>query len=672
MNPIYRYVGILFIQVATCALLQGQIWLSNEDIYNEAEEYLNAEEYIEALPLYLLLEQKEIINANVSYKIGECYLNIRGRKHKSIPYLESAVENVTSDYKNEFKEQRAPLRALLLLGVAYRINNEPDVAINTFRILGDSIHDTDPELMAIVDMHIKRCENAKLLGAFPGEPRTFKLSERINTKYSDYNPVLVGLDSILYYMEELPFYDALMRSEMLGDDWDVPQNMTPVIGSDGDHILVGASADGKTLLLYLYEPLKAGEIYVINQTDDGWQDIVPLNENINTQYNETHASLSYDGKTLYFTSNRPGGYGGLDIYMSKLDENNDWGTAVNIGPTINTAYNEECPIITSEDDILYFSSQGHLNMGGYDVYYAQRKAENKWRQPINMGSPVSTTDDDLFYYPLESEVSGLMSRLEQPYNTGYDIYRYNSMVFPNTPRYSVKGNANDIDSTNTEKEVVVIDVETSDTLLRKSPGKDGSYEFILPAGNFTVAVVNKYGEAYFAEIDLNNDPIESILVSKMTGEAGKISEGSALMTLIVKDTVVIKNILFGFDTYSFISYYKPYLESVSQIMIDNPGLNLKITGYTDAIGSESYNLILSEKRANAVLNYFISKNIDRSRFKVFGKGEADPVAKNKNDNGTDCPEGRKYNRRVEIYPISDSEEVVIKNNVKIPPSVRFK
>ena len=227
--------------------IDAQIWLSNEDIYDEAEEYLDAEEYIEALPLYILLEKKDIINANIYYKIGMCFLNLRGKKEKAIPYLEYAVTNITSDYQNTFEETKAPLKALLLLGVAYRINNQPKKAIETFKILKDSIESTDVEFESVIDMHIQRCENAILLGAFPGEPRTERLPSRINNEFSNYNPVLVKHDSLLYYMDELPFYDAFMEVSMEEGEWAMPKNITSAIGSDGDHILVGATNDGNQI-----------------------------------------------------------------------------------------------------------------------------------------------------------------------------------------------------------------------------------------------------------------------------------------------------------------------------------------------------------------------------------------------------------------------------------------
>lgn len=201
MKSLIYLLCIVSIVLSASIQASGQIWLSNEDIFDEAEEYLNAEEYVEALPLYLLLEKKEIINPHIAYKIGTCYLNIRGKKHLSVAYLEDAAESVSDSFENTFSENNAPVKALLLLGVAYRVNNQLDKAVETFKTLRQRIQDTEPDYVVLVDLHIQRCENARLLNAFPNEPRTERLPDNINTIYSNYNPVLVGQDSLLYYME---------------------------------------------------------------------------------------------------------------------------------------------------------------------------------------------------------------------------------------------------------------------------------------------------------------------------------------------------------------------------------------------------------------------------------------------------------------------------------------
>ena len=659
MKCFLKFVLIVLLQLPFALDISGQIWLSDKDIYDAAEEYLDGKEYIEALPLYFLLEKKEVINANIDYKIGTCYLNLRGHKEESIPYLENASKDITFDYNNSIDETQAPVKAILLLGIAYRINNQPKKAIEIFESLRDTLSSRDAEMDAIIDMHISRCNNAILLAAFPGEPHTEKLPPQINDEFSNYNPVLVDHDRVLYYMEELKFYDALMRVEMEKDEWGMPENLTPKIGSDGDHILVGASSDGKSLLLYIYDPLKAGEIYTTSLNDDGWTKLEALNENINTKYHETHASFSPDSKTLYFTSNRPDGYGALDIYMSKLDENGEWGPAHNLGPAINTPFNEENPIINVEDEILYFSSQGHLNMGGYDIFRSQRKGENEWRQAINLGSPVCTTDDDLFYFPLESGMSGLMSRLEDPGTTLYDIYRYNSMTFANSPRFTIKGNSQNVDSSNyRDYELLVINNETSDTLIKTNPEPDGNYELLLPAGDFAIVLVDDEGRKSDSTIKFEDEEIDKDLV--IVPVVKPVEE---------RDTLRLENLLFAFDSYSILKENKVLLDEIKSKMVKYDSLIFKVVGYTDALGSENYNLRLSKLRAQAIANYLISESVDKNRIKVVARGETNPIALNTKADGSDNPAGRKYNRRVELVPETRIPGLIIIYNTNIPENL---
>lgn len=655
----------------------AQIWLSNEDIYDEAEEYLSAEEYIEALPLYLLLEKKEIINANVYQKIGQCYLNIRGRKKKSIPYLEMAAGNVSSQYVNEFSETRAPLEALMRLGIAYRIEGELDKSISSFNILKDSIRDSNPDMLTLIDIQLNRCKNARLLGAFPGEPRTERLPSRINNQNSNYNPVLVKHDSLLYYMEELPFYDALMRVELDEGKWGMPENITPQIGSDGDHILVGSDSEGQQLFLYIYEPMRMGEIYSTKYTADGWEAMKPLNENINTPYNETHASISIDGKTLYFTSNRPGGYGGLDIYKSILrDDSLGWGPAINLGPIVNTPFNELTPIINSDDNILYFSSQGHLNMGGYDVFHSLKRDEKRWRQAINMGSPISTTDDDLFYYPLESTVSGLMSRLEEPDAWGYDIYRYNSMVFANSPRFIVKGDIIGVDSTNyTQYQVNIIDSTSGQQVYSTPPQPDGHYEVVLPAGIYNVLVVGPGEETRKQNVSVDESSDEITIVPPVDFGEEKQSVPIPVPLLAVAesiDTMWLEPIRFSFDVHSIPGEYHQMLNQLVDLMLDYPELGLLIEGNTDALGPESYNQVLSVQRARSVADFLSGANVNETRIKIVGNGESKPVAINSNSDGSDSFKGRSYNRRVVIIPLTKIDELIFLQKEIVPESLQIK
>ena len=185
--------------------------------------------------------------------------------------------------------------------------------------------------------------------------------------------------------------------------------MNEILKVDQDLFPTSISKDGKTLYLYSSADYD-GIIYTSKFENGTWSPLVKLNDNINTKYWESHATISHDDKKLYFTSNRKGTYGGLDIYVSKRDSTGDWGPAVNLGPVINTPYNEESPFLTSDDKTLFFSSRGHFNMGGYDIFYSTLLDNGEWSVPLNVGYPLNTTDDDVFFNPKNEGYEGYIAK----------------------------------------------------------------------------------------------------------------------------------------------------------------------------------------------------------------------------------------------------------------------
>lgn len=645
----------------------SQIWLSNEDIYSEAEEFLDANEHKEALPLYLLLEKKEIINSNIQYKIGECFLNIRGKKLNSLPYLELAAKNVSSDYTNSFTETRAPLRCLLLLGVAYRLNGEYDKAIETLKVLKDSISVTDDNFNQVVDMHIRRCQNARLFSKIESDVTFDNLNSSIDDQNIAYNPVEIA--DGLFYMNELKFYDAIMFSKKSSTGWDEPLNLTPKIGSDGDHIITDVSADGKHLLLYIYEPPIAGEIYESVFEDGKWTDLSPIKGDINSKYNETHASFSSDGQYIYFTSNRPGGSGGMDIYRASKSEDNTWTDVVNLGNKINTPFNEETPFISEDSKTLFFSSQGHLNVGGYDYFYSILDENNQWDDPVNLYFPITTTDNDLFYFPIKDGSKGLVSRSENSESGTYQIFRVNNVLRNNPAKYKISGLVYLPDS---QALFESIKIELTDNAQQKQldtseVGTDGTFQYLLPTGEYTFAF--KLDDNYQSQKDIvlnENSPLEANLLINQSDWSEILREK------VVRhiDTIKLKYILFDFDSYTVQQKYYAFLNELSQFLINNPDIELVIIGHTDAIGTASYNLVLSDKRAKAVSEYIQRQGINENRITLLAKGEEMPVAKNENSDGSDNAIGRKYNRRVNFNILNEPPNIIIQTEDIISDELR--
>lgn len=417
----FLFVSICLVSILSRAFGQGEGKL--KDLFVEAESYFLFEEFKDALPLYQKILQMDPENFNINYKIGICYLNDIYQVQKSIPYLEKAVQGISPECKtNSYKEKRSPPESFYYLGNAYRANNKLKEAIEAFgefkQILDPVVYDAE-----LVDEQITSC---KIAADQEGSPMYFisvNLGEGINDRFEELNPLISGDEKVLVFTRKLQFYDAVFCSRKDNGKWSEPINLTPAFGVDGNCYSTGLSYNGDELYVYRSDNFD-GNLYVSKYRNEAWSKLEKLNGNINTKYWESHASLSKDGKTLYFTSNREGGYGGLDIYRSDRKRGGDWGPAINLGPVINTRYNEDTPFLTDDGSTLYFSSMGHYNMGGYDIFYSTRLDNGQWAKPLNAGYPLNTTRDDIFFVPLRDGAYAYYAKYDPSDSYGMmDIYK---------------------------------------------------------------------------------------------------------------------------------------------------------------------------------------------------------------------------------------------------------
>lgn len=385
-----------------------------KETFEEAEYYILYEDYPEALALFLDLHTKGVDNAYVKHRIGECYLQISGQKEKSIPFLEEACNNLSDDIKEgSIKETRAPYRTLFYLASAYQQNNELEKAIETFKKFEELVASNNDYNIDYVYKQIQSCNAAKDLISKPKEIQEINIGKYINDQFPNIRPVISADEKSMVYMSKLKFYDAIFYTVKQNDKWSAPINITPDLNSDENIYPCFLSADGNTLLLYKEENFRS-DIYISYLKGNKWSAPIKLNKNINSRFQETFASLSCDGKTLFFVSNRKGGFGGADIYKCIFDEKSkDWGEAINLGSEINTPFNEETPVMCQDNKTLYFSSEGHYNMGGFDIFYSENIEQNVWSKPTNMGYPINTTDDNLFYYPVEYGQKAYISKYDE-------------------------------------------------------------------------------------------------------------------------------------------------------------------------------------------------------------------------------------------------------------------
>ena len=485
-KSVTRKLTIISMMIMISLSLSSQVNKETKAIFAQAESHYLFGEYELANPLFLILNELLPENANIKYKIGNCYLNIPFEKAKAIPFLEEAVKNTNFLSKtDQLKENSAPLDAYVSLANAYRINDELEKAINTYNLFNTKARESgEMTNQEFVDQQITACRNAIENYKNPVEIFEDNLGARINQGSINSNAAVSYDGNTLVYTEKRGIENVIFFTRKERDRWQEPVDITQMIGAGVDCTTSALNRDGTELYLYKSDNFD-GNIYVSYYVNDSWSRITKLNRNINTKFFESHASVSRDGNTLYFTSNRDGGQGGLDIYVSQKDATGNWGEAKNMGPTINTAYNEETPFITANDSLLYFSSEGHNSMGGYDIYFS-RFERNIWTKPQNLGSPLNSTDDDIFFLPFNNGGNAYFSMV-----TDYkklDIM-YLGIGNPLTPHtFEIKGLFSLSDTTirfNENFVVRLLNQPKGDTLDSSYPNEiSGLYNFIVPQGNY--------------------------------------------------------------------------------------------------------------------------------------------------------------------------------------------
>lgn len=473
--------------------------------FYEAESNILFEDYEEALPLYQILSKIYPTNANFKYRIGQCFINIPGEKDKASSFLEEAVKKIDPKYKEgKFNETGAPYDALYYLANAYRINNQLDKAIETYFLFKKNL-DSEVYDSNIVNFQIQTCLNAKELMNMPLFIKEKNLGNNINETRTDFYPVISDKEDLLVFSRIQALYKGIFYSRKVNSQWSEPVNMNELLKFDSDIYPTSFSSDGKTLYLYSSAELD-GIIYTSTFENNTWSPLVKLNENINTKFWESHAAISHDNKKLYFTSNRKGTLGGLDIYVSKRDSTGDWGTAENLGPVINTIYNEESPFLSNDDKTLFFSSRGHFNMGGYDIFYSTLLDKGEWSVPLNVGYPLNSTDDDVFFNPINDGYQGYYAKESQGGYGKQDIYRIEIFSKDHPRKFSVRGMVKVADLLSNVMDSVKISAmnikDPNQTVIVYSNPTTGEFEFELPQGDYRITYEGDGGEKIVRDLAL--------------------------------------------------------------------------------------------------------------------------------------------------------------------------
>ena len=588
--------GIIVLFVSALSLFPQGSQEDNtpEKIFYQAGFLTLYDRWEEALPLYLRLAKEDPGNTNLQYLTGVCYLHLPGLKGEAIPWLEKAVTGITRNYKKDlYTEQKAPRKAWLMLGRAYQIAGQLDKATEAYNKYRKSLK--RKESRAEADRMIRSCELArKMLQEKPDldlvQPELLKVSE------VNYHPAVSGDGKTMVFMSDAKYYHAIYFTRFEEGAWGLPVNITMDLQSDGTYRVASLNRDGT--LLFLTVPGKTNYNIYVSHWDpvmQRWGKAVPLPGRVNTLKNEIFASLSPDGQELYFVSDRSGGQGGYDIFTARKKADGSWDDVKPLGPPVNTPLNEQSPLLTNDGNKLYFSSEGHQTMGGYDIFMSEKKG-GQWSEPVNAGHPPNTTDDDLFYVPAENGIKGYFTRysVTAPKHAYITLAEYFSAEHP-----------------------------------RPAPGTG---HLKTPAAKPLPAVTPA------------PPPVKHYTV---------------------------KPVYFAFNKYSLSSTATHTLDTLVLLLKRFPEVTVVVEGHTDALGSATYNMQLSLRRARSVRDYLVRHGIAAGRLSVKGYGESRPVAINRNADGTDNPQGRALNRRA-VYRFNGkgAENFSLKQNIPRQLSVK--
>jgi hypothetical protein len=639
------YLKYIYLLLISLTLLQNTYSI-NKDEQEFKEKYLTAsyfylyEDFEKALPYYLQLYDLQPQNANINFKIGYCYLQITGQKTKAIPFLEFAVKNINKKH-NEFsyKETTAPEVAYYRLGEAYHINNEFDKAIEAYKSFKAYLSPKDIYNIDIVNKQIETCLNAKELYKYPVMVVRNNLGNLINSPYYDYNPVVSGdqnsliytsqrmlnqkeLDSIKDYgLQIAEWVDEIYYSKKIDGKWTTARNISPELNANTYCSSVYLSENG-THLLIMKDDFFDGNIYESRLVDGVWSPIKKLNKNINSTAFEMHACLSKDGNTIYFSSDRKGGYGGFDIYRSTKNEKGEWGPAENLGATVNTKFDDDTPFILEDDRTLYFSSEGHYNIGGFDIFFTYLSPDNKWSTPLNLGYPINTSDDNLFLFPVNKGEFTYFSDAKSDNSPESDLYMMKLIVPENPGQFEIKGMIRDAQSLKKPRSLVtfnLFDAKTN-TLINTfySNIETGEYEHTTTPGDYKMIMTAEgyvektemiiiprilYRKEFYMNFDLMPD---GLIVSQDVVADNKTPS-------VKEGYVAIKNISFENDALSPDFESKVEMERIIRLIETNPTLKVELAAYPSTSINPAYDIKVAERKQKAVLEYLKSNGISENQ-----------------------------------------------------------
>ncbi|MFH1120155.1 MAG: OmpA family protein [Bacteroidota bacterium] len=433
--------------------------------------------------------------------------------------------------------------------------------------------------------------------------------------------------------------DFFVADRLNDTAWQPARELGPPVNTPGDEGALCISPDGQYLFYSACnrpDGYGSCDLFVSRKEGNHWGTPQNLGPVVNSVDWETQPSFASDGHTLYFVSNRPGGMGSSDIWISRLDDSGNWSLPENPGGAINTPESERGPFIHPDGTTLYFSSKGHPGMGEGDIFFSAKNNEGKWSDPVNLGYPLNTEADEVTFIV---DNAGRYAYYSSAAADGYglqDIYRVNlpEKARPLPVTY-MKGIVTDsISGKFLSATFMLTDLENGRLVAKsQSDAMSGTFLLCIPSGKEYALAVEKQGYLFYSA---------HFAIGGTAGIREPYLKNVLLKPIREGESIVLRNIFFKTDSFRLLQESETELNNLFLLLTNNPGLKIEISGHTDNSGSEVYNQVLSDRRAGEVYRFLTAKGIFPDRLTYKGFGAMQPVAANT------TAEGRALNRRTEF------------------------
>lgn len=628
------------IKIVSFVFLIGIFKLSGQTQSGQLEEaddlFLN-DRFAAAFAIYRDFFKMDSSNTTLNFKIGVCYLNSRSQKNNAILYLEKSLSPAS------------PVISYKFLGDAYQLANKFDLAIASyekFRKMFLASKPRDLSIMEEVNWKIEMCKVGKKLQELPAP------HSGINADYIDYSSALSPDQSTMTFtfhktgsvknksLKDGKYFEGLYIPVKTATQASAKISMDTT--TDRSEAAVATSIDGQIVLTY--QDVKGdGNLYITRLIGNQWSAPEKLTGQVNTKGWEQNEFISANGYLLYFASNRAGGFGGKDIYACKKLPNGEWGKAMNLGPVINTAYDEEAPFIYSDALTLFFSSNKNKQTCCFDNFSSTLSNDGSWTEPVKIGYPVKKTAAAVFYAATSNhQEASVPGRKDSVYKT--DMYVATFMDLQKAPFTVIKGRVTDIyGKIPVHVKITVTDNETGEVVgVYNSNYKTGNYLLSLPPGRNNNITYEAEGYLFQSEnIDISKKP--NYYETHKAIEMPPVTPGSK---------VALSNIFFDFDRTTFCSVSNVELNKLFLLLTANPRMIVELSCPIHTQENSKYNIKLALDRSQSVANYLIEKGINKERLIVSEPGKLKlPRRKGKPDKNAQ-PAEEQLAERVELKIIS--------------------